>query len=383
MLAVTIAGAQEDPCMIAILIGCFVCTTAPQTVVARVPKGPVQVSIDVEGYSEMPALSPNTILAGSISPPISMISVIALLAPVPRTSAQWREIRIPESRRSLESTLSKAPVSLSASADQPFELDGVACNERVVSSTTRPGADSEEPSFHQVNYHAFVTGARCCFEIHVSSTSSSGSSLISRGDLERTVRSFRIGLFRRGTFADFPREICAFMDEAARRMPDEAAWLDEQCRARPDELAVHFVHGELWFNQLRPGDSIRGHARAIEILEQKAKPTDQERFVHIVAEQGLGAGLLGLRRSDEALPHFKAAYDLAARSRRDQLAWAAHNLALAHAAREEAAETAKFLEEAIELDPAVRESARSNRIFDKVRGSKEIQALLDPPGGGR
>ncbi len=95
---------------------------------------------------------------------------------------------------------------------------------------------------------------------------------------------------------------------------------------------------------------------------------------------GLGrtAGMMG----DYAVsrPNLERAYDMAAEIERPGLiADAAYDLACWHAEEGDLAEAARFLREALENEPALREHTRTDSSLEKLRAAPEYAALLAAP----
>ncbi|HKB17126.1 MAG TPA: hypothetical protein VKF62_13755 [Planctomycetota bacterium] len=356
--------------MIAILVSGATLLGLGEPVRARVPGSYLQVSLALEGFEggeeglKMLAefVGPSkAVLSGAIAPEGGHISVIAEKDEPHRSSAEWRA--------ELKGDPAGEP------GTEFFEVEGIACSESRM----------EEAPLAKVDWNAYPVSMGVGFDLHVSWFGPSRRVSLTREGFAAIVRSFRVGLFRRGSWDDFPPDVNEFFHSAGARAPEEVAWAEAQCKARPEDWAAHFALGELALAKKAAGKAPQAYGRAVALLKKKKEPTAQETFAWVLAEEGWGLDLALAGKASEAIPHLKAGYDLAG-DRKVLRAPLAFNLACAHGLKGDAPNAVKFLREAGSLESRYGELARKDERFDKVRASKLFQdflATLPTPAAGK
>ncbi len=360
--------------MLPILAACVLSFCGSEPIVAAVPNSPVQIRIPLEGFAKVKAIAYGTqaIVAGMIPPEGTQISILWLTDPVEHTSAEWRDIRVAEHEQGMksspfgESGLKFGPVA-------KFDVDETACDEKSID--LRPDASAEQGRI--VDWHAYVVAARFCFQIHVSSTKLGDGSVFGRDDFAKIVKSFEVGIFRKGSFKDYPETVVDFTDQATRHFPAALDWIASEAAKRKEDWVPSFVLGELSHVLKEPSKGITGYESAIPLLKQLAQPTAQETFVHIRAEHGLGLALMMDNRIPDALPHYLEARTIAAGAKSPEHAPLAYVVAMTYAGLKDPANTAKYLKEAISLDPKFRDEAKKNPFIQKLSANAAIKPLLE------
>ncbi|MCI0587230.1 MAG: hypothetical protein L0323_10360 [Planctomycetes bacterium] len=356
--------------MIAVLLDGLTLLVLAEPVRARVPGSYLQVSLALEGFEGggeglkmlAEAVGPSkAVLSGAIGPRKGQISLIAERDDPHKSSAEWRG--------ELKGDPGGEP------GTEFFEVEGIACSETRI----------EEGPLAMLDWNAYPVSMGSGFDVHVSSLGRSGEIPLSREDFAAIVRSFRVGLFRRGSWEDFPPEVNEFLHRAGLRAPEEVAWAEAECKARPDDWAAHFALGELAFARKAAGKAPKAYDRAVQLLKRRKEATAQEKFAWVLAEEGWGLDLALAGKVPEAIPHLKAGYDLAGDGKvlRAPLAF---NLACAHGLKADAPNAVRFLKEACSLESRYGELARKDESFDKVRASKPFQdflATLPAPAAGK
>ncbi|MBI1852120.1 MAG: hypothetical protein HYR85_17410 [Planctomycetes bacterium] len=362
--------------MIVSVLACAAHFAVPEPIVVSVPKSSVQISIPLEEFEDGSAIGNRVLLAGTIPPKGTQITVLALSDGVDHTSAEWRELR----EREHEKGLKRLPIANSGfrvriGPLEKFDVDDAECDERWL----EPDDASAPTGSKCVDYHAYIVAARYCFEIHVSWTTSGDSLAFTRDDLARIVRSIRVGIFRKGSFKDYPSEVVDFVDRAVRRMPGELQWISVEAAKRNDDYVPYFVLGELGLVAKDAATAVKGYRRAVALLAKSSKPSLRETWVWMRAEQGLGLALTQTRRLREGAAHYLEARRLASELNHPDLAGLAYVLALTYAADDDPSNAATYLKEAIALDPGFRDEARNNDLIKKLADNKAIQPLLATP----
>jgi tetratricopeptide (TPR) repeat protein len=81
------------------------------------------------------------------------------------------------------------------------------------------------------------------------------------------------------------------------------------------------------------------------------------------------------RHYDESLQEYKRALEVA-KDQGEQGEWSYYGIASIYGRRGDSANTVKYLKPAIEINPDIREEAKSESDFDPVRSSKEFKELI-------
>ncbi|MBI3844414.1 MAG: hypothetical protein HY292_07210 [Planctomycetes bacterium] len=362
--------------MLVELAACVVCASASDPIVAAVPNSPVQVAIPLEGFAKGIGVNKQVIIAGTIPPRGTQITILYLADPVDHTSAEWRDIREPENERSMTAVWSKMGTKMQLGPYEKFDVVDAASAHRVIESE---GEVAPGHRFHMDDYHAYVVAARICIEVHVSWTRLGDGAEFKREQFDAIVKSLKVGLFRKGSFKDYPDAVIAFLDQSARHFPNVLDWIAGECTKHPNDYAPHFVLGEMNHILKEPAKGVDAYQHAIPLLKKIAKPTPQETFARIRAEHGLGLALTMANRVPEAMPHYTEAHRLAASTKSPEQASLAYVLAMGYAGSKDAPNAAKWLKEAITLEPKFRDEANKNPFFQEMKTNPAIQALLAEP----
>jgi len=255
-----------------------------------------------------------------------------------------------------------------------FSAGGVACFEY---------RNEIQKGFVQNNFYAFLTTPDYVFILHLSQ--------MDMGTLERDetwnrksfgaiVENFKAEGRTDPSKLRFPVEVYAFRDEVAAQKSGHDKWAERQARERPDEYAPHFYLGVLGLQREDHRLAVRGHERAIELLEGLEKRSPKETRVYANALGGLGESLAALKKFRDALPIFQRLSELADPEDSTPLEAfrneALYGMAYCHAQARNSKEALRFLRLAIEAQPTQRRRAKQDPLFRPLASSKDFKALV-------
>lgn len=350
--------------------------TAPATpaaktdvVVVRVPSTHLHLRVEIPGFENdkrttdimRKSLGDKALLFGSIkSLGTNITCIIEPEGEVHLTSAQRRE-------KALAHDESKPTF---------FEVGDVACSEARWMVERISGLHA---------LHAFVVAGGYAFDLSFSASIEPGRpDKLTREYFEQVVRSIRFALVRRGTWDDLPGEVIDLMSETAFCLPTWIDCMEHRTKERADDWAVHFVMAEMLKHVGAPEKAqAEAYARAITLLEVRKDPPRLERFVRVLAEDGLGLALADMDKVAESIPHFRKGYDVASELDVPARAGLAYNLACSYARVADGEKAVEFLKKAVAVDGSYLKRATEDRDFAKVREDKTFQDLLRGDAGGK
>lgn len=339
-----------------LLLPSFAIQKHAEKVQAKLPGKEVDVSVELKDFREekTESVPGKTVLYGKIDGGKAFFSIVYDEGKDMETGAKFRDLwirnwKLPGIRK--------------------FEAKEWACLDVV--------EDMPVKGFRDVHYHAFRSIPGIGLHVHVSSPFTGESRTFTRNQFEDIVDSIRI-VDRRGE-PTFPKAVGDLFAEASKHKPDLAGWIEKQCQEKPDDYAPHAALGILGFTQEDPDRILRGFGRAVELLRKKESLAEDETFLLEDAEFSMGWAFYKKEKYAEALPHVQAAYELAGKLKIRRLQGeATYALACNHALLVDAENAAKFLKEAIAIDPSYKEQSKTEKEFDRVRARPEFKKAFGP-----
>jgi hypothetical protein len=325
-------------------------------ITAKVPDQPLEIHLTVDGFEPDSTLaSDRSILAGRLASG----AVLTVLCEANMPYLSGKECR--ESRKG-------------SSGFEAFAVgDVAACKFRTVLRENVTTTD----------YYAWPVTPDYLFVLHASTTSvkSGTKPTFDKSAFEKLTASFRVtGTVDRSTWI-FPREVYEFRDAAAQHADGQLAWVTKECETRPDDSAAHFYLGTLGSQHQEPDLSLRGFARAAELLASRATRTPQEDQALFQALDREGGAQFQRKRYREALAACQRLAEFTAGSAHAKApafrAQALYNVALCHAQTGEPALAIESLRQAIALEPTLKRRATEDDFLKPLRSKKDFKALVD------
>jgi hypothetical protein len=194
---------------------------SPQSVTdiqARIPQTPFVVSLELSGWKENPSpgelLGNKLLLAGTISPAGSVLTLLVEANQPPKSPQYWRDrFAVP---------------------GLPFDVDFTPCVDSTVELAQ---------GLVQSDFHAYFATRKHVLDLHISRMSEKQEAF-PRAEFERIVKSLRVLLLRRGWAEDYPDSIGAPMTFASVLGVDQKGWKEGYLARHAEEWSAQFANAE-------------------------------------------------------------------------------------------------------------------------------------------
>jgi hypothetical protein len=331
---------------------------SPQSVTdiqARIPQTPFVVSLELSGWKENPSpgelLGNKLLLAGTISPAGSVLTLLVEANQPPKSPQYWRDrFAVP---------------------GLPFDVDFTPCVDSTVELAQ---------GLVQSDFHAYFATRKHVLDLHISRMSEKQEAF-PRAEFERIVKSLRVLLLRRGWAEDYPDSIGAPMTFASVLGVDQKGWKEGYLARHAEEWSAQFANAEfLHYSNAPFEEQLAAYDKALALITKLENPDPKTRFALAMLHDGRSLAFYDASRfADSIAPIEMSLAILTELNRKQECAGLAYNLACSHALTEHRAPALAALKQAIELDPRYREHAAQDSDFASLANEAEFKKLLEPP----
>jgi hypothetical protein len=323
---------------------------------AKIPKQPVEVSLEIAGFTAGKPDNDRTLLVGTTSGGATL-------------SVLW------ETNYPYLSGDDCAKRYAKESGFEKFTVGNVVCAhwETVMRDVLK-----------QTTWHAWPVTPDFMFDIHASTAASvkggAHSPTFSKDDFVRIVKSWRTsGQADRGSFV-LPPEAYAFRDKAVKSTGDPLEWASEQCAEHSGEWFVHFYLGELASETGKLDVMEQGFSHAADLLAATEKRSVKQTHAMIEALDRAAFAAASQRKFAETIPYCTRIVEIiksndAAELRpfRDD---ALYHLAVCCAMTSQEDKALDWLLQAIQAQPGCKQRAASDEMLASLRKKPAFKTLV-------
>lgn len=371
-------------------------------VVSPVPGTVLHVVLDAPGFRTQAEIraqllaeaGDSGVLAGTIDPTRSTLSIVALKDDPHRTSAQWRdefarrERAAPPAAEPVPPARNKGARGRGGPADGDASRNGPARGEPAKEETTSESFQVGDVACRELVTHkgdeqvntrfdAYFVSAGLVFDLHVSTWTDAEVSGLSRRSFQKIVESFRVVFVRHGSPDNLSRDTRDAMHRALAAWPQWQPALAAQLARKPDDPNLQFIQAEmLLLSDAPPEEVVEAHGKALASLQKLRAPTAEQRFAWMLCEQSVGLAILKGEDAAEAIPHLEKSLEISRQLRSSARVTNLYGLACAEARAGDPVVAIRCLDEAIQAEPRLRDAARREPAFQALTADKRYQALV-------